>query len=106
MKIRRQSKKRAGTACVEGLESRVMLSDTAATIHGHLVLDAYLNFKESGDEQIKFSGVTVFADRNLNGTLDAEEESAVTGDDGGFEMEVKPGAFRLRAMNLSGWSVG
>ncbi|MCM2371981.1 Ig-like domain-containing protein [Aporhodopirellula aestuarii] len=63
-----------------------------------------LNSDGVGTSDPGLSGVTVFADANNNGLLDATEANAVTGADGSYSLNVAAGTYTVIAMTPSNFT--
>lgn len=86
-----------GTERVPASLSHALSSGTVgSTLTGRAFVDANRNGNGSGDAGL--SGVTVFADINLNGTMDSSEPSAVTDTSGNYAFVVAPGTFSIVAI--------
>ncbi|WP_044253122.1 Ig-like domain-containing protein [Rhodopirellula sp. SWK7] len=63
-----------------------------------------LNSDGNGSSDPGLAGVTVFADANNNGVLDATEANAVTGSDGSYSLFAASGTYTVVAMTPSNFT--
>jgi hypothetical protein len=76
-----------------------------ASLHGEVIEDLNGNGQRDSVEGA-LADVTVYADTNNNGAIDAGEPSVVTTANGGYEINNLPaGTYPMRAILAAGWTV-
>nr|WP_261344400.1 SdrD B-like domain-containing protein [Tautonia plasticadhaerens] len=78
-------------ARVDELECRALLSTISGHVYDDLDGDGSRDAGEPG-----LSGVTVYLDQNLNGSLDPGESSRVSDGSGSYRFDLSPGAYFVR----------
>ncbi|MFO1065190.1 MAG: Ig-like domain-containing protein [Pirellulales bacterium] len=89
-----------GAATAAGLSTGTQ----GGSINGYVYQDNNSN-RAFDSTDTALSGYSVFADTNLNGSLDATEPRAFSRADGSYTLSVAPGTYTIRQQAVSGYTV-